>query len=330
MKKTPKVSVIIPVQKINDYLMESVSCLLSQKYPDFEIIILTDVKEKNPFGKKVRIISTGHIVPAEKRDIGAKKAEGEILAFIDDDAYPADELWLRKAVNNFISSDSLGALGGPSLTPASDRKFEKVCGEVLSSWLFSGPSNIRYRKAAKKEYNDLPSCNLFVSKKIFQDVKGFDCEFWPGEDTKLCADIIRFSKKVIYDPDVVVYHHRRKGIKNYIRQTLRFSVHRGYFMKVFPYTSLKIMFFIPSLFVLGLFFGYLLGLFHQIFFYIYISALLIYFILMLTESLKSEHISNIPLFLFLGFVTHLTYGIGVIIGLLIPNLNSRLKPKHET
>ena len=34
--------------------------------------------------------------------------------------------------------------------------------------------------------DDWPSVNFIISKKFFEDLKGFDEIYWPGEDSKLC------------------------------------------------------------------------------------------------------------------------------------------------
>ena len=327
--KNPKISVIIAMQKMSAYGEECVQHLLRQDYSNFEIILLPDFAfSSHKFGKHVRVVPTGPIQPAEKRNKGAREARGEILAFIDDDAYPLDRKWLSRSAEYLIKPD-VGAVGGPNFTPPQDGTFQVVCGEVLASSLFSGPASKRYKKAQKGEYNDLPSCNLLVKKKAFSAVGGFYPHFWPGEDTKLCADIARQGKKVLYDPDIAVYHHRRRGLENYLRQTFRFGLHRGYFMWKFPYTSLRPLYFMPLLFVVGLFLGPWLGLINPFFLYAYIAAVSLYFLLILIESRKSKRIATIPIFIFLGIATHIAYGLGVLVGLVRPRLHSRLKPKTE-
>lgn len=329
-KLNPTVSIIIPLQNIDGYVRETISHLLRQEYPYFEIILLpNDPVSRNPFGKRVKIIPLGNIQPAEKRNFGAKVSKGEILAFIDDDAYPVDERWLSRAVEYFKDFPDIGALGGPNLTPPKDGTFQLVCGEVLASSVFSGPASKRYKKGKKGEYNDLPSCNLFVRKSAFKRVHGFYPHFWPGEDTKLCADILRTKKKILYDPEIDVYHHRRKGWESYIRQTFRFGLHRGYFMKLFPYTSLKPMFFIPSVFVIALLFGPWLGLIHEGFLYAYLGMAFLYSLLVLGAATTTKRFSTIPLFCIIGAATHIAYGIGVIVGLCKSPKYSQLKPKRE-
>src|SRR3989344_4098147 len=98
-KNNPLVSVIIPVKKCSDYLDENIKAINNGTYDNFEIIVLPDENEKKDF-PKTKIVSTGNIGPAEKRDIGARIAKGEFLAFIDDDAYPSKN-WLSNAVGLF-------------------------------------------------------------------------------------------------------------------------------------------------------------------------------------------------------------------------------------
>ena len=92
-----KVSVIIPVRTVTPYLRETVQYLQRQSYKNFEIIVLIDEKEKLP---GVKVISSGEAGPAHKRNLGVKKAKGEILAFLDDDSYPSKD-WLQNAVKIF-------------------------------------------------------------------------------------------------------------------------------------------------------------------------------------------------------------------------------------
>ncbi len=325
-----KVSIIIPLQSMNDNLKESVGHILNQEYRNFEIILLpNDPLPSRIFPKKVRVIPLGNIQPAEKRNIGAKRARGKILAFIDDDAYPIKRDWLSHAAEYFTHVKEVGAVGGPSFTPPQDGTFQVVSGEVLASPLFSGPASIRYKRGPKGPYHDLPSCNLFVEKKVFEAVGGFYPHFWPGEDTKLCADIIRAQKKVLYDPDIDVYHHRRKGWESYIRQTFRFGFHRGIFMKLFPYTSLRLIFFLPAFFVLGLLFGPWLAFLHPSFLTAYSIGLVIYLLSVFVGASLTSRLTTIPLFMLIGCATHVSYGIGVIAGIFKSSNRSQLKPKRE-
>ncbi|HBU24703.1 MAG TPA: glycosyl transferase, partial [Candidatus Moranbacteria bacterium] len=82
-----KYSFIIPVKEINDYVRDNVSRILLFERGDFEIIIYPD-KATEETWEKARQIPTGSGGPAMKRNFAIRDARGEILIFIDDDAYP--------------------------------------------------------------------------------------------------------------------------------------------------------------------------------------------------------------------------------------------------
>ncbi len=250
--KSPKVSIIIPVKAINDYIREAVTRHLALEYPDFEVLILPDRDSGESFGPQVRIIPTHpQTGPADKRDIGVREAQGEILAFIDDDAYPAKD-WLKNAVEYFEDSQ-VAAVCGPGVTPPGDSVGQKVSGWVQASRLGGGNCTYRFLPQKKRLVDDYPSMNLIVRKSDFEKVGGFDSHFWPGEDTKLCHDFVYgLKKKIIYDPDVLVYHHRRALWRTHLRQIGGYGLHRGHFARILPRTSRRLFYLIPSVFVLGL------------------------------------------------------------------------------
>jgi hypothetical protein len=92
-----------------------------------------------------------------------------------------------------------------------------------------------------------------VRRRDFLAAGGFNCRYYPGEDTKLCLELTkRLGKRIIYDPEVVVYHHRRPLFWEHFRQIGRYAIHRGYFVKAFPATSRRPLYFLPTVFVAGL------------------------------------------------------------------------------
>ena len=333
--KIPLVSVIIPVKEINDYLrQETIPALLKQTYQNFEIIILPDrpSREKSASWRtKTKIIpgwpKTG---PADKRDLGAIKARGKILAFLDDDSYPAEH-WLNKAIQVFGQNKEIAGVCGPTLTPPDNNLRQKASGYVWSSWLGSGGAGT-YRCAIshKREVDDYPSVNLLVRKSDFLAVGGFDSHFWPGEDTKLCLDLTKkLGKKIIYDPKVLVYHHRREVFGPHLRQISRYALHRGHFARILPETSFRIGYLVPTLFVLGLISGLFLIFVYPVFGFVYFTILGIYLVALLTTAfqvyLKEKNLKLALLIIPSILITHLVYGILFIKGFLTPKLLSKYR-----
>ena len=248
----PLVSIVIACPRRSWMLDECLEAIDQQTYRNFEVIVLPDEEtELSVSDFKLSTVPTGKIRPAEKRNIGIRKAKGEIVAFIDDDAYP-DAHWLEYAVKYFGERE-IGAVGGPGVTPPGDSFLARMGGRVYDNWLVSGNYRYRYRAGGvRMDVDDYPSCNLFVRKDILDTIGGYRTDFWPGEDTLLCKDIIDNWKRIVYDPWVVVYHHRRPLFMPHLRQLGRYAFHRGYFCKRFPSNSLKLSYFVPSAFDLYL------------------------------------------------------------------------------
>jgi len=315
-----KFSVIIPVRQINDFLVENISYLRKLKYSDFEVLIIVDEEEKYDFGGDSRfsVIPSGSVSPGDKRNLGAKKSRGEILVFLDDDAYPG-RAWLKKAERIF-SKKYIYALGAPAVTPKDSGFLEKVSGRMLESPLVSGFTNYRHMPKKRRLVDDYPSVNLFVKKDAFVKVGGFDTNFWPGEDTKLCLDLVStFNRKFLYDPKPVVYHHRRDVFLPYLKQISRYGRHRGQFAKIFPETSRIFSYFVPLIFVLFLFFGLILSFIHPIAQGVFKKVMSLYLFLIVFEStrvmFKDKSIKAGLYFAAGVFLTHITYGVNFLIGL---------------
>ena len=307
------VSIIIPVKAVNDYIREAMQHYAELDYDEYEILIFPDEESDEAF-PNTRIIPSGPVGPADKRDMALQYAKGEILAFIDDDAYPRAD-WLKNAVCYFDNPE-VGAVGGPAVTAPGDNVWQQASGKVYESFLCSGGYTYRYIPKAEREVDDLPSVNLIVRKDIFASVGGYDSNYYPGEDTKLCLDIVqKAGKKILYSPEVLVYHHRREMFAMHLKQATNYAKHRGYFAKVLPETSRKLAYFIPSLFTLGLVAGPILSIFVPFLWYVYGAVLLIY-VLLLIGSIRKAGSASVWILTFLGIIaTHIGYGICFIRGL---------------
>jgi GT2 family glycosyltransferase len=324
----PKFSVIIPVVALNDYVDESISALQSNTFSDWELLIITNNKEVNKWNDpRIKLLDSGRVGPGEKRDMAAQVAIGEILAFLDDDAYP-DNLWLENASLAF--SEGVQAIGGPSLTPPSNSFWQKVSGSMYEKKLLGGDP-IRYSSIKKAiDVDDWPSVNLFVKRDIFIKVGGFDCKFWPGEDTFLCLKLKELNIKIKYSPDVFVWHHRRPNLFSHLKQLSNYGLHRGYFARHYPATSFRFKYFLPTfLLVVALVFIFsLLFNFTQL---LIISLVLLLTYLMsvlstLISMLSKYKILHLATLFFYTISSHLLYGFHFLRGFLkLSSLQSKLR-----
>lgn len=321
-------SFIIPVREINDYIRESVPKILRIPRADFEIIIYPD-KSNSEIWEKTRQIATGPIGPAAKRSLAIHDALGEILIFIDDDAYPESNF--LDILSKDFADKQVAVVGGPAVTPPTDSFWQKVSGAVFLSKL-SGGCPERYVPIGQRRFvDDWPSVNLSARQAVFASVGGFDCDYWPGEDTKLCLDILKKTTgKILYDPELIVYHHRREGLLQHLKQVGGYGLHRGFFAKRFPRTSFKFKYFVPSFFLLFVCFGLFIPWLPDIIIWWYFAGWLMYLMALLWAGLvilryeKNAGVAGHSLYYI--FFTQIAYGWKFLKGFLFTReLKSELK-----
>lgn len=301
------------MKEVTNYFRLAIPYYERQTFKEFELIILPNEGGENEFKtiKNVQIINTGKVSPAIKRNIGVEKAKGEIIAFIDDDAYPEKD-WLENAHKIFRNKEIVG-IGGPGVLPKGATFFQKVSSKVYA--LSSKMTGIRYEKGKKQQIDDWPTCNFLVRKDEFIKAGGFDARYWGGEDTQICYSLVNTGKKLVYDPDVMVYHHPRASFKNHLRQSFFWGMWRGFFTKVYPKNSRKLLFFIPSIFFIWVIMGAAISIAFKPAFYVYSFTLGAYLLFLLWTGARTRSIKLFIPVMFVTAITHIAYGIGFIKGL---------------
>ena len=304
-----KFSIVIPCKEIDAYVEECMSHCLKLNHNNYEIILLPDEKTNKEY-KKTKIIRTGKVKPSIKRNIAAKESKAGVLAFIDSDAYPNKD-WLKNA-EKYLEKEKIGAVGGPNLTPEHDHILQKASGDILSSPL-TGRSSIRYKIINKPLFvKELPSCNLLIKKEVFNKTKGYVPELLTAEDTKLCFDIIDLGKKILYIPNVIVYHHRRFLFRPHLKQMFIYGRDVAYLIKK-QFSFDKLYYSILSIFTIYLFIGLILSFFYTSIKNFYLITIFIYLLSTFIHSLKYKRFFLV----FPGLIlTHIYYGAGFLYGLI--------------
>jgi glycosyltransferase involved in cell wall biosynthesis len=314
----PKVSIIIPCRKIDFLTKKCLEECLKLDYNNFEILVLPD-NLKNETAKKfknkrVKIIQTGKVKPAFKRNLGMEKARGNFFAFIDSDAYPNKD-WLKNAIKHF-ENKKIGIVGGPNLTPPEANFAEQVSGHVLSNFWVSGPASVRYKTTQNQFVKELPSCNYISRKEVSQKYKE---GLLTAEDSKFCFDVKKKGYEIFYAGDVFVYHHRRDTIKKHIKQMFIYGRDIAWLTKE-EFTPPMLYFSLLSLFIISFFGGILLSIFYLKIRVVFFFLIAIYFLIMIPTSIHKN--LKISLYVFtVSVITHFAYGTGFIIGILVKNKN---------
>lgn len=148
-------------------------------------------------------------MPAEARNRGAEEASGDVLLFIDSDAYAAPD-WagqIRRAYQSGCRA------GGGSIGLPEEQKFRPV---PLAQLFLQ--FNDFLEKGNKELRSFTPSCNLFCEKKLFWEAGGFPL-LRASED-------VMFGMKVNetapfwFLPEAKVYHIFRESFSSYLKNQL--------------------------------------------------------------------------------------------------------------
>src|SRR5207248_1003570 len=119
---------------------------------------------------------------------------GEVIAFIDDDAYPANPDWLSEGLRTLSISGAAGA-GGRVLVPAD-----------------SPPTDFQRNVKALEKASFL-TCNAFYRRSALQAVAGFDERFRAPyrEDTDLFFRVEELAGPLVTADRAVVIHPAPRG-----------------------------------------------------------------------------------------------------------------------
>lgn len=155
------------------------------------------------------------------RNRGIQEAKGELLAFTDDDVR-VDRSWLKNIAPVFEKYD-IACIGGKILPV-----WEKPKPDWLTTDLYGNLALLDYGESII--YLDKPKiwgANIVIKKSIFKKYGKFNtmlgripCKLFGFEETEFLETLIKNNEKVLYTPDILVYHYIPKSriAKKYFRK----------------------------------------------------------------------------------------------------------------
>jgi len=194
-------------------LRECLNALTDLDYPNYEVIVVNDgstddtafIAQDYP----VRLISQPNKGLSAARNTGLAASEGEIVAYIDDDAFP-HRYWLRYLAAAFGRAAHVG-IGGPNLSPPGDG--------FVAECVAAAPGNPLHVLLSDELAEHIPGCNMAYRKEALVAIGGFDPRFRAaGDDVDICWRLQDRGSTIGYCPTAVVWHHRRNSIRAYWKQ----------------------------------------------------------------------------------------------------------------
>ena len=225
-----KASVVIPTLNGGVEFEKCLEMIYKQKtsYP-FEVIVIDSgsndgtVEIVRRFPLRLYRINKKDFNHGITRQRGLELAEGDYVAFLSQDAIPADENWLESLVKNFEDEKVAGVYSRQLAKSDCD----PIARKYVETWITSS----KYKKIScinsRAEYDALSPWNkrLFVNfdnvsscvrKRLMKEFPYSKVNF--GEDLEWSKRVIEAGYKIVYEPRSRVYHsHKTSIVGNYKR-----------------------------------------------------------------------------------------------------------------
>lgn len=225
----PDVSVVIPVKTSQRTIRSTVVALLAQDYPALaEVIIVGDVGDQtwqalaDITDPRLLIIEhedvPGKREPATKRDVGLRKASGQILALVDSDI-SMDRDWLSRGVT--LLADQQGGVVCGGMRAVSNTFWSRfVDGNTLAAKTPRVPKSYRVTMGNFGTYSRKPpvTANVLMARSVYDDCPMDDNWGYGYEDYEWFWRVVSTGHEILYAAGLDGAHHHRQSFRALVRE----------------------------------------------------------------------------------------------------------------
>jgi len=190
------ISVIIPTYNEERDISKCLESLRAQSYKNIEIIIVDDGSMDTTLSQikkfPVKVLTQPHFGPALARNLGASKARGKILVFVD-----ADMTFGKDFVKNLVKP----IMGGKTIGTFSKEEYVSNYDNVWSRcWNIN--KNLSKDKMHPDNYPDTQDVFRAILKSEFDKVGGFDSVGY-NDDWTLAR---KLKTQAVNAPEAIFFH----------------------------------------------------------------------------------------------------------------------------
>ena len=240
-------SIVVPVRNEEHFIFQTLSQLVDQKYPQdrYEILVVDGMSSDNTrqivreFIKKhpeatCRLFENPGFLSSCARNIGARAAKGEIIAFVDGHVFIPDNN-LFENIEQIINVHKAECLARPQplIVPTLEKGSTAYwIAAARHSWI--GHSTKSYIYSDYQGFVDPASSGFAYKRQLFETVGFFDETFDAAEDVEFNYRISRFGVKAYTSPRLLIYYYPRESYLDLFQQQVRYGVGRARFINKHP------------------------------------------------------------------------------------------------
>jgi glycosyltransferase involved in cell wall biosynthesis len=218
ISRPPRITVAVCAHNAAATIDECLEGISNLDYPDYEVIVVDDGSSDDTAeiaGRhRVDLVRTENRGLSGARNTALARATGDIIAYIDSDAYPHED-WLAFLAEAY-SDKSYTGVGGPNVLPPDAGDMEECVAHAPG-----GPIHVLIDDDHAEH---IPGCNMSFRVDALRSVGGFDSQFRiAGDDVDICWRIQDAGGTIGYKAAAMVFHHRRDTLSAYFRQQLNYG-----------------------------------------------------------------------------------------------------------
>jgi glycogen(starch) synthase len=217
MPRSSQASIIINTYNRASHLKRLLVSLPRLRDVDFEVIVVngpsTDGTARllEQYQSHIKIAKCPSRNLSQSRNIGIAAAAGDIVAFIDDDALPADEYWLARYLQAFAADPDLrmGAAGGPVWHKDTyDPEFDGGATSDYGFQVFNRSPQGHEPLDELRWVSRVPGGNCAYRRSALVQIGGFD-EYYTYylDETDVCVRLARAGFRIAHLPDNPIRHY---------------------------------------------------------------------------------------------------------------------------
>lgn len=208
------VSIIIPAYNEEKNIEDCLNSLADQSYQDFEAIVVDDGSTDKTLESlsryslpttRYQLLKQPHLGPGRARNLGASKAKGDILVFID-----ADMTFAKDFIKNLIAPIQKGQVKG---TFTKEEYVSNWDNPIARAWNYNQGREGKERVAKNDPYEG--SVFRAILTKEFERANGFEEKIGYTDDWSLSR---KLGYQAIQARGAICYHKNPDSLKEVYHQ----------------------------------------------------------------------------------------------------------------
>ncbi len=209
-------SVVVCTNNRPEVLEKCLTGISQQTLRPMEVLVVDNADDERTMALSrktgVRYCREMKIGVSQARNRGVAESKGEIIAYLDDDAFPEED-WLENLLRAFDDPDVM-SVGGRVLPPTGDAETKELCA------LLKGPGSLMEPMVVDKSHPKWfemtafgglgMNGNMAFRRSAFEHLKGFDIRLGvpgaAGEEQFAVFNLVESGFKAAYEPRAVVTH----------------------------------------------------------------------------------------------------------------------------